>query len=63
MEIKEEVKTYRVKLMCDTKDCTGEMLPDGRCLMSNPPQYPHVCNVCGNTDNVFGKKYPYTVCE
>lgn len=53
----EEVRPVQVSLYCD--DCDCEMKPDGRCLASSPPQYPHVCVGCGVSVNVFGKTYPY----
>ena len=34
------------------------MRPTGKVLMSNPPQYPHKCVVCGNTENLL-RQYPY----
>ena len=43
---REEVKTYREHWMCS--NCLGgEFEPTGICLTSMPPQYPHVCDVCG----------------
>ncbi len=47
-----EVKTYKVHAMCDKLMCDGEMKHEGRALMSNPPQYPHICTECGNTENL-----------
>lgn len=34
------VKTIMIHKICK---CGGEFKPDGMCLMSNPPQYPHIC--------------------
>jgi len=58
MERIREVRVFKRQLMCDN-DCTGEMLPTSPMLLSNPPQYSHVCDVCGASTNVRGKKYPY----
>lgn len=57
MEIKVRVETYKVYLKCD--ECKGFMIPNGICLASNPPQYPHVCDNCGNVQNIMGKRYPF----
>lgn len=56
-EIETEVKTYRIRLMCDECD-GGEMKPTGICLTSIPPQYPHKCDKCGHEETVRGKTYP-----
>ena len=39
---REEVKTYRQRLICT--DCGDEMKPTGVALMSSPPQYQHACS-------------------
>ena len=62
MEIKIEVKTFKVILECDEcKD--GIMIYNGIVLTSNPPQFPHICNKCGEKKNIRGKKYPYIKTE
>lgn len=46
----------RLEYRCD--ECgTGKMLPTGYTLTSFPPQYPHVCDVCGASQNLR-KCYP-----
>ena len=62
-EKKVEVKTYIVHYYCDKNGCDGELMPDGICLTSSPPQYPHTCNKCGAVKTFAGKSYPYTVRE
>lgn len=49
-----EVKTIKVSAFCE---CGGEFEFMGTVLMSYPPQYPHVCNKCGKSEN-FMAKYP-----
>lgn len=62
MEIKREVKSIEIDMKCD-KCGDAFMRYDGTgVLMSNPPQYPHVCSLCGNKEN-YRKKYPYIVYE
>ena len=53
--VKEEVKTYQLKLMCE---CGGEFKSTGIVLTSNPPQYPHACNSCGKQITKW-ECYPY----
>lgn len=55
-ELSKEVRTYEVNYICDVCG-KGKMRPTGAMLASNPPQYPHRCNVCG-AKNVFGRQYP-----
>lgn len=62
MEIRQEVKTYKVHYMCDDKNCGGEMQPTGLCLTSMPPLYPHTCSQCGISKN-FPDTYPYIETE
>lgn len=53
-----EVKTYRVDYVCDVCE-EGRMKRDGGIvLMSEPPQYPHVCDKCG-ARQLFENSYPY----
>ncbi len=58
MEIKKEVKSYRVDYICD-KCKVGKMVPSGMCLTSYPAQYPHFCDdrMCGASKN-FYETYP-----
>lgn len=49
-----KVVPYEVHAMCD--ECGEELLPDGRCRMSSPPQYPHVCK--NGHSKTFNKVYP-----
>ena len=56
-EISQEVKTYNIHYLCD-KCGKGEMLSTGITLTTMPPQYPHKCTACDNTDTFF-KRYPY----
>lgn len=50
-ETKQEVRTFLVNKRC--YECgNGEYEPTGTALMSNPPQYPHVCNNCGDERNL-----------
>lgn len=59
MEKKFELRTVIVKHFCEpcAKVGGGEYLPTGRVLLSNPPQYPHECNNCGE-EKIFEKSYP-----
>lgn len=59
---RKEVRTFKEYALCDKDYCFGEMKPTGQCLMSNPPQFPHACIECGNTQN-FLVKYPHIVYE
>lgn len=56
-----EVRTFLEKWLHD--GCGGEFNPTGISLMSNPPQYPHVCNKCGKEETSRGFKFPRTVIE
>lgn len=58
-EIKEEVKTFKVKAMCD---CGGEYKPTGRVFDVWPPHYVHECNKC-STSSSFTSHYPKLVHE
>lgn len=50
----DEVHTVVSTLLCE---CGGTMVPDGRCLTTSPPQYLHVCEDCGESEN-YRKMYP-----
>lgn len=51
------VKQVRLHMDCDEPGCTGEMLNNGSAFLCSPPQYPHICNVCGKKVS-FVKRYP-----
>lgn len=55
---KTEISVILTRLMCEK--CDGEMRPTGRCLMTYPPQYVHMCDKCACTVNVNNKTYPIT---
>jgi hypothetical protein len=58
-EMAQEVKTFTVGYLCD--ECgKGWMEPTGTMLTSNPPQWPHKCNECGE-QKTFWEKYPKTI--
>jgi len=50
------VETYEVRAYCE---CGGELLPTGQCYTTYPPQYPHVCGICG-MQTVLWEVYPTT---
>ena len=50
------VSVVKDRLICD---CGGEIVrTDGGVRMSNPPQYPHECNKCGEHQYIRGESYP-----
>jgi hypothetical protein len=55
-EVKRKLIPYRVNYVCD-KCVKGHMKPTKEVLLSNPPQYPHVCDYCGEK-KTFWKRYP-----
>ncbi len=59
-EVTNEVRTVRVRMMCDVKDCKGEMVDNGTSMVfsSIPPivSYGHTCNICIKSTNAV----PYT---
>ena len=65
MEVKSELKVFKVEQACDETvngiKCGGSMTQPknsvGMAFMSNPPQYPHLCDKCGFRKN-FLKTYP-----
>lgn len=61
-EVKKEVKTYMVTYTCDECEI-GNMKFTGIMLASNPGQYVHECDQCGNTMRVRSFSYPRTVHE
>lgn len=55
---KEIEKCYEVYYICD--NCgSDQVLPTGVCLMSSPPQYPHICKKCSTTYVFRNIRYPY----
>lgn len=60
-EQRTKVSTHMVRLRCKP-GCSGELLPTGMALLSDPPHYPHKCTQCGYefTPPAAGIKYPYT---
>ena len=58
MEIKAEVKTYKVDYLCD--ECkVGYMRPTGRAFPTHPMKFQHKCTNCENT-KTFLEAYPVT---
>ena len=56
-EKKVPCKAYIKRAMCE---CGGEMKYDtvsNIMLATSPPQYPHVCEICGKRENLL-KVYP-----
>jgi len=64
MEIRTEVKTFRIDYLCP-KCKTGHLRHSGTVLTINPPEYPHNCNniKCDYAENFSGKSYPYIITE
>lgn len=44
-----EVKTYKALAKCK---CGGQMRPTGVVLTMYPPLFPHVCEMCGEGENL-----------
>lgn len=61
-EIKKRVNIYKIDFRCDICG-TGFYRPTGVANLTNPPQYPHRCTVCGAELIVPGKAYPYVIEE
>ena len=61
MQVVMDAKIYVVDMLCE-KCKTGVMRPTGIVLTSNPPQYPHKCNYCGNKE-VYDTCYPFQKIE
>lgn len=62
MEVKCEAKSYMVIMKCD-KCGTGKMERNGNTVLtSNPPLYPHKCDVCGH-DESYPVAYPFQSVE
>lgn len=58
-ETKKEVKTFRVYRNCPNvvKACSGDMIATEICKLTNPKQYEHICNMCGNRQ-FYTELYP-----
>lgn len=55
-----EVRTFNIEYECD-KCQSGNMKPTGQCFTTDPPQFPHVCENCGERQIFTGVSYPYQV--
>lgn len=56
MENKKEVKTFILDFECP--QCKiGKLRPTGTCFTTNPPMFPHKCNLC-EYGETFNKQYP-----
>jgi hypothetical protein len=62
MEIKTEVKTYRVEMQCD-KCNDGRMEYTGIGMSLDPAIYQHRCNKCDYMICYTNKKYPHIIEE
>jgi hypothetical protein len=60
MEEQSEVKTIQVDFKCPKCD-SGYLRPNGRCLLTHPPKFPHDCNNpnCDYSESFSDKQYPY----
>ena len=52
-----EVRTYLERLHCE---CGGQMLPTDLALPTDPPQYPHKCQLC-DRQTVESETFPRLV--
>lgn len=57
--VKEEVKTFVSHMYCPK---CGIELSTGKFLLSEPPQYEHVCSICGYTHTDINR-YPLITVE
>lgn len=55
------VSPVQVEYVCDICH-RGTMQPTGKTLLSDPPQYPHECSVCGYA-TTFRRTYPNVVLQ
>ena len=54
--VQQALKPVRVKYICD--ECgEGEYRPKEKLLLSDPPQFPHACNQCGD-ETTLSEQYP-----
>lgn len=50
------IRSIKVDYKCE--ECNkGYMRPTGLMLTSNPPKFPHKCNICDH-EEIFYEKYP-----
>lgn len=59
-EVNYPAETIWTSYHCDTETCTGVVIQDPNrkiAFMSDPIQFPHVCDTCGR-EYVFYDKYP-----
>lgn len=56
-ELKIPVQAFDIDYACDVSGCQGFMRPTGAMLFSNPPKYPHRCDVC-DAPATFDHTYP-----
>lgn len=61
MEIRQEVRTFKIDMLCDACG-QGYMRPTGMVLMSDTSKYVHRCNSCDAPQN-FTCNYPHYECE
>ena len=54
--VQRPLRPIRVDYRCDKCDA-GHMRPTGVMLLSDPPKFPHQCEVCGEAQT-FTEKYP-----
>jgi hypothetical protein len=57
VEIKKEMKNFKIAYECDVDGCTGEMTRTGVVPGSDPKRWLHVCSVCNET-MVSEEMYP-----
>lgn len=62
MEIKKEVKTYRVHKQCELTGCDGAMFYHATRNRELGAHYPHICNNCGAIGE-YEVQYPYITHE
>lgn len=53
------IKQFYVDRLCE---CGGRMRPTGDAYCTNPLQYVHRCDKCGN-EEAYTKEYPYVDIE
>lgn len=56
-ETRSMMRAHRIDYICD-RCHEGSMIAANLVYTSNPPQYPHQCDVCGWTAT-FPKTYPH----
>jgi len=61
MEERQDVKLVRIEFKCPECE-TGYLEPTGQVFTTNPPMFPHKCNVC-EYGQTFNENYPRLVHE